>query len=120
MLLTKSEIRQSVASIKAAFPRFTNWEHHNELDEFYCGFAVWGEFTPAPHEMMPTRFFVTFDTFETSWRGHLTVGQHCYFWSSASDGDAHLLDTRPCGTLEEAIATLKNEIKNLLTALLGS
>jgi hypothetical protein len=35
-------------------------------------------------------------------------------------GDAHLLDTEPCATLEEAIAALKRRIGALVTALTAS
>jgi hypothetical protein len=68
---------------------------------------------------MPRSFFITFDTFETTWSGHLTIGQHCFFWSSADVGDAHLLDTGPCATLEEALATLKHQIVELFDAFSG-
>jgi hypothetical protein len=65
---------------------------------------------------LPRLFFVTFDTHETSWSGHLTIGQHCFFWSSADVGDAHLLDTDPCSTLEDAITALKRQIVDLFDA----
>jgi hypothetical protein len=40
---------------------------------------------------MPQCFFITLDTYEEHWYGHLTIGQHCYLWSSADVGDAHLV-----------------------------
>jgi hypothetical protein len=36
------------------------------------------------------------------------VGQPAYFWTRADAGDAYLLDTPPCATLEEAIAALQD------------
>ena len=55
----------------------------------------------------PRRFFITFDTYQKIWRGHLTIGQHSYFWSSADMGDAVLFSTGDCDTLDEAIAAFK-------------
>ena len=75
----------------------------------------WGEVVPEPNEPMPRRFFITFDTYETTWSGHLTIGQHCFFWST-DVGDAHLLDTSSCATLEDAIKTLKRQIAELSDA----
>ena len=51
------------------------------------------------------------------WSGHLTIGQHFYFWTSADAGDAHLLDTEECATLEDAIVALTAEIARLCRAL---
>jgi hypothetical protein len=65
---------------------------------------------------MPRYFFITFDTYEETWHGHLTIGQPCYLWSSADVGDAHLLDTESCKTIEDAIEALKAEIVNLFRA----
>ncbi|MBD0386625.1 MAG: hypothetical protein ICV54_08875 [Nostoc sp. C3-bin3] len=39
-----------------------------------------------------------------------------YLWSSADVGDAHLVDTEPSETLEEAISALKAKIVELLAA----
>ena len=120
MLLTEAEIRRSIERVKAAFPQFADWKHINETNESYSGFSLWGEFVPEPNEPMPRRFFITFDTYEATCTGHLTIGQHCYFWSSADVGDAHLLDTGPCATLEDAITRLKSQIADLFSALSGS
>jgi hypothetical protein len=119
MLLNAAEVRPTVERVKAAFSRFVDWEHVNEIDEEHMGFALWGEFVPEPDEPTSPRFFVTFDTHKTTWSGHLTVGQHCFYWSSADFGDAHLLDTGPCATLEDAIATLKQQIADLFEAFSG-
>jgi hypothetical protein len=116
VLLNATEIRRTVERVKEAFPRFVDWEYVNEIDESHTGFALWGEFIPDPNELRPRLFFVTFDTYETTWSGHLTIGQHCFFWSSADVGDAHLLDTDPCATLEDAIMTLKGQITDLFDA----
>ena len=114
MILKEPELREAVKSVKSAFPRFTNWKHVNEIDDDHQGFAVWGEFVLDPNELMSRTFYVTFDTHEATWKGHLTIGQHCYLWSSADFGDAHLVDTKPCATLEDAITSLKQEIADLL------
>ncbi len=120
MILTPPEIRGSLERARAAFPRFSGWDHHNAIDESYPGFSLWGEYIPKPDEPMPQSFFVTFDTGETSWAGHLSIGKPCYFWSSADCGDANLLDTGPCATLEDAIASLKRQMADLFAALSGS
>jgi hypothetical protein len=120
VLLTESEFRRSLERAKAAFPRLSDWDHNNEINESYSGFALWGEFVPEPDEPVPRTFFVTFDTYEASWAGHLSIGKPCYFWSSADCGDANLLDTSPCATLEDAITRLKRQMADLFTALLGS
>jgi len=40
-----------------------------------------------------------------------------YWWTSADVGDAHLLDTEACATLEDAIVALKAEMARLCRAL---
>ncbi|HYT91890.1 MAG TPA: hypothetical protein VEL76_24465 [Gemmataceae bacterium] len=121
MRLSEQEIQRCRALVEAAFPRFGHWESVNERNASYSGFCVWGQYTlkPEPPSSAPS-FFVTFDTYKEEWRGHLTVGKHCYFWSSADVGDAHLLATAPCVTLDEAITALKRRIAVLVAALLGS
>ncbi len=116
MLLTEHEIQHVIEYTKTAFPHFTDWEYNNEINEDYFGFSLWGQFVLEPEDYMAPCFFITFDTYEESWRGHVTIGQPCYFWSSADVGDAHLLDTEPYKTLEDAIAALKEEIINLFRA----
>lgn len=120
MILSAPEIRSSLDLATAAFPRFSDWEHDNEVNESYSGFALWGEIAADPDESVPRSFFVTFDTYEASWRGHLTIGKPCYYWSSADFGDAELVDTGPCTSLGDAIASLKGEMRNLLAVLAGS
>ena len=118
MLLAESDIRRAIVSAQAAFPSFSEWEYTNN-DEFDAGFSLWGTFVPEPNEPMSPSFFITFDTSEAGWRGHLTIGKHCYYWSSADCGDAYLLGTRPCATLDEAIAAIKTEIAGLFRELSG-
>ncbi len=113
MLLTNSEIEQATDRAKTAFPNFTDWEYNNEKNENYFGFSLWGQFILNPEDMMPRRFFITLDTYEEKWNGHLTIGQPCYLWSSTDVGDAHLIDTEFCKTLEDTITALKVEIANL-------
>lgn len=117
MLLTEPEIQQVLEQVQAAFPNLTNWEYNNEKNDEYFGFSIWGEFVSNPEELMPRRFFITLDTdHEDKWQGCLTIGQHSYLWSSADAGDAHLVDTEPSETLQEAITTLKAKIAELLAA----
>lgn len=66
---------------------------------------------------MPRRFFITLDTdHEDKWQGCLTIGLHSYLWSSADMGDAHLVNTETCETLEKAITALKAKILELFQA----
>ncbi|MEA5507977.1 hypothetical protein VB735_33825 [Halotia wernerae UHCC 0503] len=117
MILTESEIQQVLEQVQAAFPNLTDWEYNNEKDAEYFGFSVWGEFVINPEELMPRRFFITLDTnHEDKWQGCLTIGQHSYLWSSADVGDAHLVNTEPSDTLEEAIIALKARITELFQA----
>jgi hypothetical protein len=118
MLLTEAEVQRSQTLLQAAFPRFTRWEVMNERNDDYVGFSLWGQYKVKAETSSPI-LFVTFDTYQEKWKGHLTVGKHCYYWSSADVGDAHLLDTEPCVTLAEAIAALKRRIKSLVAALQG-
>jgi hypothetical protein len=89
-ILSVSEVRRSRRLARAAFPRFSDWDHNNEVNESDSGSSLWGEFVPDPNDPMPQSFFVTFDTFETNWTGHLSVGKPCYYWTDADCGDANL------------------------------
>jgi hypothetical protein len=117
MILKDAEVRRSLEVAEAAFPRFDNWQYNNEENSEFTGFALWGELVPDPSESMPHCYFVTFETYRKNWRGHLTIGQHQYFWSSADVGDAHLIGTDDCVTLDDAIAALRARIADLFAAL---
>jgi hypothetical protein len=119
MILTQAEIQRSQTLVATAFPRFGHWEWVNEINDNYAGFCLWGQYTPEPKGSSSPMFFLTFDTFQESWKGHLTIGKPCYFWSSADFGDAHLLDTEKCSNLEDAIQALKRRIAVLVAALSG-
>lgn len=125
MLLTEPEIQQVLEQVQAAFPNLTDWEYNIEKNDEYFGFSVWGQLIVNPEELiMPRRFFITLDTYEDKWQGCLTIGQPSYLWSSADAGDAHLVDTEPSETLQEAMpsatsrtnAELKAKIAELLAA----
>jgi hypothetical protein len=116
MILTEPEIQDVLEKVKAAFPNLADWEYQNEVNEDYFGFALWGSFLLNPDELMPQRFFITFYTYKAQWNGSLTIGQHAYLWSSADVGDAHLLGTEECNSVEEAIVTIKTEIAQLFRA----
>ncbi len=113
MLLTELEIQQVIEQTKTAFPNFTDWEYNNERNGEYFGFSLWGQLVLNTEDQMPRRFFITLDTFEEKWSGHLTIGQPCYLWSSADVGDAHIIDTESSQTWGDAITALKVEIANL-------
>src|ERR1700678_3084880 len=102
MLLKQEDITRSLKLAKEEFPRLTKWEYSNEIDESYPGFALWAEHVLESEDGLHRCFYVTFTAFESSWTGCLTIGQPSYFWSSADVGDAHLLDTERCATLQEA------------------
>jgi len=117
MMLSDAEVQHALDQAQAAFTAFSEWTYHNVKDEDYFGFALWGSFRPDPEVLMPRTFFITLDTYEHQWSGHLTIGQHAYLWSSADMGDAHLVDSDPCDSVEGAIASLKAELKKLFDAL---
>ena len=119
MILDDSEIRRSLARVEAAFPCLQNWEYHNEVNASYSGFSIWGEFVRAQDDPTSPVFFITFATHEATWTGHLTIGKHCYYWSSADCGDSHLLETTSSATLDEVITTLKRQMAELFAALSG-
>jgi hypothetical protein len=76
MLLTEIQIKQALEKAKTAFPKLTDWEFNNEENGEYFGFSMWGKFVIDPETTMPKSFFITLDTYEQSWSGHFTTGQH--------------------------------------------
>ena len=116
MFLPESEVRTCIERLEVGLPHFGDWRYVNEKDRDYEGFAVWGRFEFEPNDTMGRDYFVTFDTYKTMWVGHLSIGKHCYYWSSADFGDANLVDTGRCATLDEAIAGLKSRIAELFAA----
>jgi hypothetical protein len=92
MILEEREIKRSLSLVKAAFPRLADWQY-NKGNAEYSGVSIWGEFVPETDDVIKRHFFLTFDTYRTTWSGHLTIGKHVYLWSSADVGDAHLVDT---------------------------
>ena len=115
MLLEDNEVQKALEQAKTAFPNFHNWQYVNEKHPDYFGFALWGEFVMEKERQssQPRRYFITLDTYEKSWRGHLSIGLHWYLWSSCDYGDAGLIDTEACETLEQASAALKAEMATL-------
>ena len=110
MLLTESEIQASVEQAQTAFPKFHDWQYNNEKDAEYTGFSLWGQFDVVDDQSQPAwlrSYFITFDTYQKNWQGHLTIGQHSYLWTSADMGDAILFSTGDHDTLEDAIAAFK-------------
>ena len=119
MFLTLSELEPVLSQVRTAFPNLVDWEYSNEAESDYFGFTVWGCLVLRDNDddLLTRRFYVTFDLSEAQWQGALTIGQHNYFWTSADFGDAHLLNTERCSSLEDAIAALKNKITELARAL---
>ncbi len=113
MILAEHDAQQAVKQAETAFPGFTDWKYSNEEkdeDPFgFARFALWGKYNPDDNRC----FFITFDACKEKWRGHLTIGRHYYIWTSADFGDAYLVDTEPCETLEDAIITIKEETAKL-------
>lgn len=116
---SEAEILSAYECVNTAFPKFSDWKHVNEPDEFNQAFALWGEFVPEPSERIRRRFFITFNRCHDKWAGHLSVGQHFFFWSSADFGDAILIDTEPCPTLKGAISRLRTKFSDLFSAFSG-
>lgn len=120
MLLNEDKIQEVLEKASTAFPNLTDWEWNNEKNSEYFGFALWGKWVLDPSNFMSQCFFITFETYEDKWRGILTIGQHSYLWSSADVGDAHLLCTDDCDTVDEAITGIKTKIFCLCQAFSGS
>lgn len=116
MVLNDDAMKQAQETVETAFPNVFDWEWNNADDDMYIGFTLWGELEYEEPENM-ANFFVTFNAVNEGWQGHLTVGKPSYYWSSANFGDAHLLSTQLCQTLEAAIQALKNAIRQLAAAL---
>jgi hypothetical protein len=59
----------------------------------------------AREEKSSPSFFVTFDAFGEKWKGHLTVGKHCYYYAGKKDSQ-NTSPTRQRGTfsLEPSLA----------------
>ncbi len=112
----------ALARVQTAFPSFTQWAYTNASDDDRSldGFSLWGQWVLHPEEPMARHFYITFATHAAHWSGHLTIGQHYYWWTSADVGDAHLLDTEEYATLEEAIVALQAEMARLCHVLSGA
>lgn len=118
MILTEDEIQKAMKQAKETYPSFSEWDYNNEINDSYSGFSLWGQFVFNNNPSMPRYFFVTFDSYKDKWCGHLSIGKPCYFWSSTEEGDAYLIDTQACETLEDALLALKTEIVTLFDTLL--
>ena len=91
----------------------------NEKNQDYDGFSIWGGFKLDPEELMSAWLFVTLSKRSNHRQGCLTAGKHSYYWSSTEIGDAHLLATGNCATLDMAIVSLKKQIVDFVSTLLG-
>ncbi len=116
MKLTEPEIQQAISQVKAAFPNLTDWEYNEAIEKEYEGFIVAGCYTLEFGKFDHRHFYITIDAPDEFWRGHLSIGMPAYMWTSADFGDAFLVDTEPCQTVEAAIEMLKIQITNLLGA----
>lgn len=118
MLLESSEVRRVLKVVKAAFPNYRKWEYNNEVNHEHSGFAVWGELAvESCNRHGPRTYFVTFNIFEGKWKGDLSIGLPMYYWSNADFGDADLVDTVRCDSVEEVIENLKAEILEMCNLL---
>jgi hypothetical protein len=117
MILDSDSIEAALTQAREAFPLLGDWEFTNIKDSNYFGFSMWGRFVLDRKGLQRRVFFITLDTFEETWSGHLTSGQHSYLWSSTDEGDAHLLGTERFPSLEAAISRLKEIISCVFQAL---
>ena len=112
--LSTEQANQAVALASSAFPTFIDWEFEHEGAEPGFGFSMWGEYIPeGDDKLLPRRFFVTFDRYRGDWQGHVTIGKRSYIWPRPRGGDAWLVQTRSCDSLEEAIEALQSEMAKL-------
>ena len=116
MILDEDAIQLALTSVAAGFASFHDWETHNEVDDEHVGFTLWGEYCPNDEDNATT-YFVTFTLGDAGWQGYLTIGQHSYYWASASEGDAYLVSTEVYGTINETISALKASVVELVTHL---
>jgi len=119
MLLADHDMQHALEQVQTAFPSLTQWAYTNVSDDERSldGCSLWGQWVLRSEACTARDFSLTFATHAEHWSGHRTIGQHSYFWTSADVGDAHLLDTEACATLEEAIIALKAAIARLCHAL---
>ncbi|MCE7875323.1 hypothetical protein DYH09_33845 [bacterium CPR1] len=117
MQVSAAEAEEALELARTAFPHLCDWQYEI-LDEEsdYQGFTLWGVHSIQLDRYQVRRFFVTLASYKAVWRGHLSIGQHAFMWTSADYGDAYLVDTRDCATLPEAIRSLKQEIAGLFAA----
>jgi hypothetical protein len=91
VFLADHDMHHALKRVQATFPFFTQWHYTNDSDEGSLGgFSLWGQWMLQPEEAMARHCSITFTTHAEYWRGHLTIGQHYYLWTSADVGDAHL------------------------------
>ncbi|MCP5124877.1 MAG: hypothetical protein H6973_04350 [Gammaproteobacteria bacterium] len=115
-----SPVIQDVLNVmKAHFPRLSDWDYHEQADPDYRGLTVWGAYAPDPDALTGPCYFVTVTQVQGAWRDDFTVGKPACCWSSANVGDAQLLDTPECATLEEAITALKQAIRQFVDVFAG-
>jgi hypothetical protein len=107
-------LQDALNVMKAHFPRLSDWDYHEQADQDDRGLTVWGTYAPYPEVLMGPCYFVTFTQVQGAWRGEFTVGKPAYYWSSANVGDAQLLWTASCATLENAITALKQAIRQFV------
>lgn len=119
MILTEDQVELAILEAGAAFSNFTDWTTNNEKNEYYDGFALWGEYLHADKYGDGTRFFVTFSLGNEGWTGNLTTGLPAFYWSDADMDDAMLVGTVPVETLSDAIRVLQTRMRTLFATLAG-
>lgn len=119
MSLSPQDKSRPLELAQSAFPAFPRWKTADADDE-HDDFCVWGELEIEDGPYRSRRFFVTLSVHQGRWRGHLTIGRHASMWTSADVGDAFLVSTGFCDTVEEGLAALRDEISNLFSAIVRS
>jgi hypothetical protein len=88
MFLADHAMQHALEQVQTAFPFLTQWAYTNASDDERSldGFSLWGQWVLQPEACTARHCSITFATHAEHWSGHLPIGQHSYFWTSA-DGE---------------------------------
>ena len=120
VMLSNTQIEEALDQAATTFPHFSNWQTGNEDDDLHFGFCLWGRCSFDENKFHPRHFFITLEHGEDGWRGHWTIGQHAYLWTSADFGDAYLVSTEALPTVDETLQSLREKLSTLFQSVLTS